>query len=126
MVDSLVVSAEDDDVLLEGQLVGYALVEDVTVRGHVDDLVVMPFGLQFLYHPENRFDHHHHAGVAAVAVVVDVLPGADAVFAELVYMDLHQAFLYGPSDNGVAQRTLQQFGYDGQDIYSHISVRQIE
>ena len=80
----------------------------------------MAFRLELLYHPVDRLDHHHHAGVAAVAVVVDVFPGADAVFAQVVDMDLHQAFFNGPSDYGVAQRAFEQFGYDGQDIDSHI------
>ena len=124
LVDAFVVAAQDDDVLLEGKLVGDALVQDLAVRGHVDDLVVVPLGLQFLDHPEHGLHHHHHAGVAAVAVVVHGQARPEAVFAEVVDMDFHQAFLDGPARDGMAQRALEEFRYDGEDIDAHaFSVR---
>ena len=119
LVDSLVMAAQDDDVLFEGQFVGDTLVQDLAIGGHVDDLVVLPFGAQFLDHPEHRFHHHDHAGVAAVAVVVHGEARPQAVLAEVVDMDLHQAFLDGPAGNRMAQRTFQQFRNHGEDIDAH-------
>ena len=118
-VNALVMSAEDDDVLLEGQFVGDALIQDFPVGGHVDDLVVMPFGRQFLDHPEHRLHHHHHAGVSTVAVVVHRQARSQAVLAEIVDMDFHQAFHDGAARNGMAQRTFEQFRNHGEDIDAH-------
>ena len=119
LVDAFVMAAEDDDVLLEGQFVGDALVQDLAVGGHVDDLVVLPFGAQFLDHPEHRFHHHDHAGVTAVAVVVHGQARPQAVLAEVVDMDFHQAFLDGPAGNGMAQRAFEQLRNHGEDIDAH-------
>ena len=124
LVYPFVVAAQYDNVLLEGQFVGDALVQDLAVRGHVDDLVVIPFGFQFLDHPEHGFHHHHHAGVAAVAVVVHGQARSEAVFAKVMDMDFHQAFLDGPTRDGMAQRTLEELRNDGEDIDAHaFSVR---
>ena len=112
-------AAEDDDVLLEGEFVGDALVQDLAVGGHVDDLVVVSLGFQLLDHPEDRLHHHDHPGVSAVAVVIDVLARADAVFAEMMDVDFDQAFLDGAADDGVRQRALQKLRNYGQDIDSH-------
>ena len=95
-------AAEDDDVLFEGKLVGDALGEDLSVRGHVDDFVVMAFRGEFLDIAENRFHHHHHAGVSAVGIVVHGEAGAQAVFAQVVHVDFGQAFLDGAAGDGVA------------------------
>ena len=102
LVDALVVAAEDDNVLLEGKLVGYSLGEGFPVRSHVYDLIVMPFGLEVIDAVENRLHHHHHSGVSAVGVVVHGLAAPKAVFAEVMYMDLHQALFHGPSGDGIA------------------------
>ena len=119
LVDSLVVAAQDDDVLLEGQFVGHPLVQDFAVGGHVNDFVVIPFGTELLDHPEYRLHHHDHAGVAAVTVVVHGEARPQAVLAEVVDMDFHQAFLDGPAGNGMAQRTFEQLRNHGEDIDAH-------
>ena len=119
LVDALVMTAQDDDVFFEGKLIGDALVQDLAVGGHVDDLVVVAFGLEFLDHLEDGLHHHHHAGVAAVAVVIHRQARSEAVLAEVMDMDFHQAFLDGPARDGVTQRTLQKFRYDGENVDAH-------
>ena len=97
-VDAFVVAAEEDEVLLEGKLVGDGLGEGLTVGGEVDDLVVGALGGELLYHFEDGLHHHDHAGIAAIAVVVDRLAGAETVFADVVDADVDEAFLDGAAD----------------------------
>ena len=118
-VNAFIVTAQDEDVFLEGQFVGDSLVQDFPVRGHVDDLVVVALGLELLHHAEHRLDHHHHARVPAVAIVVHRQTRAEAVLAEVVDMDFHQPLFDGAAGDGMAQRTLQEFRYDGEDIDAH-------
>ena len=120
VVYSLVVTAEDDEVLFEGQFVGYALIEHFAVGGHVNDLVVFPLGLELGYHPENRFHHHHHTGIAAIAVVVHALPRPEAVFADVVHMDFDVSLLLGSLDYGMVERAVKQLRYYCEYIDPHI------
>ena len=118
-VNALVMAAQDDDILLEGQLVGYSLVQDLPVRSHIDDFVVVPFRPQFLDHPEHRLHHHDHAGVAAIAIVIHGEARPEAVLAEVVDVDFHQAFFDGPARNGMTERAFEQLRDDGKDIDAH-------
>ena len=119
VVNALVVAAEDDDVLLAGKLVGDALVQDFAIRGGVDDLVVMALFLKVLNQVVDRFDHHHHAGVSAVAVIVYLAVKTFAVFADTVDMNLHETLVDGAFYNRVAERALEQFRNYGEDVDSH-------
>ena len=119
VVDSFVMAAEDNDIALEGEFVGNALVEGLSVRSHKDKLVVIPLGLEFLYHSEDGLDHHHHSGITAVTVVIDVLSRADSVFAGIVDMNLDQSLLFGAFDYRMVQRTLQKLRHYCQYVYSH-------
>ena len=111
-------AAEDDDVLLEGKLVGHALVKDLSIRGHVDDFVVMALRGELLDVVEHRFHHHHHAGVSAVRIVVHCEARPQAVFPQIVHVDLYQSLLDGAAGNGVAERAVQQLRHHGEDVYS--------
>ncbi len=95
------------------------MIEDLSVRGHVDDFIVIPFSFQFLDHPEDGLDHHHHSGVPSVAVVVHGLSGTETVFAEIVDVYLDNALGNGPSDYGMAERTFKKFRDDGEYVDSH-------
>ena len=119
VVDTFVVSAENDDVFLEAQFVGNALVEHFAVRRHVYYLVVFTFGTEFLYHLEHRLDHHDHACVSAVAVVIHVLAWPYSVLAQVMDMNLDQTFLYSPAHYRMTERAVKQFRYDCKNIYSH-------
>ena len=119
VVHALVVAAEDHQVFLAGKLVGHLLGERFPVRGREDDLIVGALGLEPLHEPVDRLDHHHHSGIAAEAVVVDLAPAPEATFPDVVYMDFHEPLVLGTFDDGVAQRALQQFGDYSQDVDSH-------
>ena len=119
VVDSLVVAAENDQIALAGKRVGDALIEDFAVGGGVDHLVVVAFGFQLLDEVVDGFDHHHHAGVAAVAVVVRLPVESLAIIADVVDVNLHQPLVYCAFDNRVAQRALEQFRNYTKDINSH-------
>ena len=49
-----------------------------------------------------------------------------AVFPEIVYVDFHQAFLYGAAYNGMAQRTFKEFRDDRDYVNSHNKMFQID
>ena len=123
LVDALVVAAQDDDVLLEGELIGYALGEDFSVGGHVDDFVVVALCLELAYAVEHGLHHHDHAGISAIGVVVYGLAAAEAVFAEVVYVYLCQALLDGPAGDGVTERAVQKLWNHGYDVNSEHSGR---
>ena len=110
-------AAEDDEVLLEGKLVGYALGKDFPVRGHVNDLVVRALGLQIPDAVEHRFHHHHHAGVSAVGIVVHRLAAPQSVLPQIMDVNLCKALFDGPGRNGKTQRTFQQFRNHADDVY---------
>ncbi len=119
VVHAFVVSAQDHDILLAGELIGHLLGERLAVGRGEDDLVVASLGLEVLHQVEHGLDHHHHPGVAAEAVVVHLAVASFAVFTDVVDMDFHEPFVAGALDDGVAQRTLEQLRNNGQDIDSH-------
>ena len=100
--------------------VGHWLIEQLAVGGHVDDLVVVPFCFQFFDHTVHGFDHHHHSGIAAVAVVVYVTAWANSVFPQVVDVYFHKPLFDGASDYGMAEGASQQFGDDAKYVYSHL------
>ena len=119
MVHTLVVAAENHQVLLARKLVGHLLRERLPVGRGEDDLVVVPFGLELLHQGVHRLDHHHHAGVTAETVVVDLAPAAFPIVTDVVDMDFDEPLVAGPFDDGVAERAFQQLRHDSQDIDSH-------
>lgn len=46
LVDTFVMSTQNDEIALHRHLVGYLLVEGLSVRRHVDDIIVVAFCLQ--------------------------------------------------------------------------------
>ena len=125
MVHSFVVAAQDHQVLLDGQLVGHGLRKGLSVGRSEDDLVVVTLRLEFFHQLEDGFDHHHHAGVAAETVVVDLTPASFAIFADVVDKDFHEPLVTGPFHDRIAKRTLEQLRNDGQNIDSHTQVAKL-
>jgi hypothetical protein len=113
-------SAEDNDVLQQRQAVGQSLIELGSIRGHVQDSLILPLSLQFSNAGGNRLDHHHHSGSSAKGVVVNLAVLVDGVIAELVQVNGGNAFLLGPLQDGMAERTFQQLGLAGQNINAHL------
>ena len=123
VVYALVVAAEYDDVLLQGELVGDGLVEPLPVRRHIYDLVVVALSLQLFEHTEDRLYGQHHTRVRAEAIVVHILALSKPVFAQIVYINFHQAFLSGPAYNGVREGTVEQLWNNRKYVNSHNSTK---
>ena len=119
VVDSFVMAAQDHQVLLARQFIRHLLRQLFPVGRREDDLVVRALCLQLLHQREYGLDHHHHPGVAAEAVIVDLTIASLAVFAKVVHVDFNEPFVLGALHNGIAERAFQQLRHDGQDIDSH-------
>ena len=96
------------------------VVADAVGRG-VDDLVVVPLGLEFLDQLENRFALQNHARLAAEGVVVGGLAAVVGVVVEVMDDDLDQTLLLRAVQDGFVERGGQQFGDDCQDVDAHVS-----
>ena len=121
VVDALVVAAEDDDVVERREPVGFVLVVADAVGRGVDDLVVVPLGLEFLDQFEDRFALEDHARFAAEGVVVGGLAAVVGVVVEVMDDDLDQPLLLRAVQDGFVERGGQQFGDDCQDVDAHVS-----
>ena len=119
VVHTFVMAAENHDVFLAGEFVGQLLGERLAVGRSKDDIIVGTFGFEFFHQRVNGLNHHHHAGVAAETVVIDLAVAAFAVLADVVDMDFDEPSVAGPLDDGVAERALEQLRNDCQDIDSH-------
>ena len=123
VVYALVVAAEQNQIPLERELVGYALSKDLSVRGEVYNLVVVALRLQLFDHTVNRLDHKDHSGIPAVTVVVHLEARTLAVFAQVVDLYFYYSLLPRPSHDGMAQRAFQQLRHYGNYVYSHLRFR---
>ena len=85
----------------------------------IDDLVVAALPLQLLDAQKNRLGLHHHARLASKRVVIDLTVFVERVIAQVVHADFDEPLLLGALEYRLVQRTLQQLGYDGQNVYSH-------
>ena len=71
IVDTLIVAAEDDNILHQRESVGLVLIVcDAVGRGE-DNLVVISFRLEFLDTAEHWLDLHHHTCLTTKWVVID-------------------------------------------------------
>ena len=86
---------QQNQVVLQGQLVGDPLVEALAVRGHVDNLVVGSFCLQGFYARYDGLNTHDHPRTAAVGVVVYLGVFPKSKGPEVVHMDGCHAFVHG-------------------------------
>ena len=74
LVDSLVVTAEDDEVSTQRHFVGYLLVEGLAIRRYIDDVIVVTLCLQGSDASVYWFALHHHSGASSVWIVVHSFP----------------------------------------------------
>ena len=103
LIDAFVMSAKDDDVLLHRELVAQRLVEEFTVRAHINDFVVVALAFQVVDAVVDRLDHHHHACTGGKRVVVHLVVLVSAVVAEVVQTNLHNALIYSTFDDGLGE-----------------------
>ena len=122
VVDALVVSAEDDDVLHHRQLVGHMLVELLAVGRSEYHLVVVALSLQGRDAAVDGLALHHHSGKSAIGVVVHAAPLVERVVAQIVQMYFGQAFLFRTCQNRLVDESLNHLWQHGDNVYSHSSV----
>ena len=122
LVDTLVVPAEDDDVLECREAVGLVLVVLYAVGRGVYNLVIRALALQLLDGAEYGFGLHHHARLPAEGVVVDGAAAVEGVVAQVVDDDLDETLLLRPLEDRLVQGRGDQLGYYGYDVYSHCSI----
>ena len=119
IVDTFVVSTQDDNVFAQTQGVGHRLCELFSVGCGENNLVVVPFGSQFRDASVYRFALHHHTGKAAERVIVHSAPLVGGVVAQVVEVYLHQSLALCPSKYTLIEKTFNEFGQDGYDVYAH-------
>ena len=119
VVYALVVSTQDDNVFAQTQGVGHRLCELFSVGCGENNLVVVPFGSQFRDASVYRFALHHHTGKAAERVIVHSAPLVGGVVAQVVEVYLHQSLALCPSKYTLIEKTFNEFGQDGYDVYAH-------
>ena len=68
---------------------------------------------------EQRLGLEHHAGTAAVGIVVHGMMTVAGVVTEVVQIDAEQAALHGTTQNAVLQRPLEHLGKEREDVDSH-------
>ena len=119
VVDALVVAAEDNQVVERREAVGFVLVVADAVGRGVDHLVVFPFRFEGFDAAVDRFDLHYHTRLSAEGVVVRGAVLVFCVVPDVVDMDFDQPLLLRTLEDRFVQRRGEQFGYDGQDVYSH-------
>jgi hypothetical protein len=64
----------------------------------------------------DRFGAHHHAGAAAIRVVVDAPVPAETPAAEVVDADRREAALADPTRDALGQGPLEHRGEEGQQV----------
>ena len=120
LVDAFVVAGEDNQVARHRQVVGNVLVELLSVGTGEDYLIVFTFGFQSRDGTVDGFALHHHAGEAAVGVVVHTPPLVGTVVTEIVQMNLCQTFLLGTCQYRFMHESFQHLGQYGNNVYSHV------
>ena len=122
VVHTLVVATQDHDVLLERQGIGHGLVELLTVGRGKDDFIILALAFQLLHATPHGLNLHHHARLATKGVIIHLAVLAQAPVAQVVHVNLHQALVLGPLQDGGVQRRLECVGHYCQYIDSHLAI----
>ena len=120
VVNAFVVSADDDDILLEAEFVSHGLVELFAIRGCEYYLVIVAFGLEGCDASVERLALYEHASSSTEGVVVHTPVFVGSVVSEVVDMYFCQSFLLGSSEDGLFGEGLYEFGQDSDDVYAHL------
>jgi hypothetical protein len=107
MVYAFVVSAQDDEVPVERQLVGHGLVELFAVGGGEDYLIVVALCLQGRYASVYRFALDYHARKSPEGVIVYASELVGGVVAQVVQVYLCQSFFLRPCQDGFVYESFQ-------------------
>ena len=104
LVHTFVVSAKDDDVLLERETVGCFLVKTFAVRCREDDLVILPFGFQMRDQTVNRLYLKHHPCSETKGVVIHLAVFVQRPIPQIMHVYLTKTFGLCALYDGVVQR----------------------
>ena len=119
VVDTLVVPAQNDEVLRQRKAVGHGLVEAFAVGCGKDDLVVVPFRFQCRYTRVDRLAGHDHSGKASEGIVVDAAVTVGGVIAQVVHVDFSKSLFLGTAQDGSIYEAVEHLGQYGNDVYAH-------
>ena len=119
IVDALVVSAQDDDVLLQREFVGHGLVKLLAVGGSEDNLVVVALAHQFGDAQVHGFALDNHTSRTAKRIVVHTTPAVGGVVTQIVDMYFHKSFFLPTTHDALLCEGKHQFGAHGDNVYSH-------
>ena len=119
IVHALVMPAQDNEILHERQLVGDGLVEDFAIGRGENHLVILALAFELLYASVHWLDLHHHAGLSAKWVVIDLAMLAQRPVAQVVYVNFHKPLVLSALHYAAVQWRLQGFGHHSEYIYSH-------
>ena len=93
VVNTFVVTAEDDDILAHREAVCLVLVMGDAIGRGVDNLVIVTLRLQLLHKLEDRLALHHHSCLATKGVVVGGLAIVVGVVVQIMDNNLNQTLL---------------------------------
>ena len=119
VVDALVVTADDDDVLLQRELVRHGLVELLAVWSRENDFVVVAFCLQRRDAGIQRLALDEHTRCTAKGIVVHTTMLVRCVVSEVVHMNLSKSLLLSPAEDAFLGERFYQLWQNRDDIYSH-------
>ena len=89
VIHTLVMPAQNHDVLSQRQLIGYGLVEQFAVGRGENYLVIFTLALQLLHATEHRLDLHNHSCLSAKGVVVNLAVLVGGPVAQVVDVNFH-------------------------------------
>ena len=117
VVDALVARTQQHQVLLARQLLGTRLVEPLTTRVEQDaDGTGAPRRHQGVERRGDRLGSQHHAGAAAVRIVIDAAVAPQAPAAQVVSVDLRRTRCQGASWDALGERSREQLREERDDV----------
>ncbi len=117
LVYAFIMTGDDEQVVVHREAVGQRLPQGFAVGRHVDDLVVAALGLKAFNGIGQRLGHHHHARAAAELIIVNLLVPPQSELAKVVYPHVKQPLVVCALEDGMPERTDQQFGQRRNDVY---------
>ncbi len=116
LVNAFIVAAEQRDARLRRQLARDGLRENAPGRVEQDDRAALVDGFDG---GEERLRLHHHAGAAAIGIVVHDMVAIGGGVARVVQRDLEQPLGLRPRQDAFAEWAAKHLGQQGEDVESH-------
>src|SRR6202521_2534918 len=119
LIDALIPSADQIEVILAGKLAHQPLVEQFTLRRQQDH---RPFARARAYRFEDRLRLQHHPRAAAIGDIVDLPVAVVRVVAEVMDAQRDQPAGQSPSSDAGAEGAGEHLWEEGQDLDDHAFV----